>query len=467
MASFREGPNNVLYITVFDGYDSNAKKRRITRKYQLPKNVSPEKKEKEKNRLAILLEEEVKRGIHVCNNNITLSDFIDYWFEENEDFLKPKTLQRYKDFTTRIKAALGHKQVQRLERNHINLFYKNLQEEGIRKNLRYKALPTLKSILDSRGITNSRLAKKAGVSLSTVSNLLKGGSTIKRITEQISKALEIKKNKLFVLDRASNTPLSAQTIAHHHKFLHTVLNYAIREGIIATNPAQYASVPKVEKKEMGYYEHETIAKIFKLLDEKEIPIKYIAIMYIAIYTGCRLGELVGLEWNHIDFDKKKISIKQAAQYLPGKGIYTKTPKNETSNRTIDMPDKLINVLMEYKKWWNNERERIGDLWEGIDCLFIQRNGHRMFPQTPARWFEKFVTENNLPKLNFHGLRHTAASLLISEAVDVQTISKRLGHSNPVTTLKVYSHFLEKSDRLAAEKLNNLFNDENHMQVSEL
>lgn len=113
--------------------------------------------------------------------------------------------------------------------------------------------------------------------------------------------------------------------------------------------------------------------------------------------------------------------------------------------------------MKYKALQNEERLKVGDQWEDHDRIFTKWNGTPIFPSTPSKWFKKIREKYNLPDLKFHELRHTNASLLIAQGVDIRTISGRLGHSKTSITTYVYGHMLKKPDREAADKLEDLFN----------
>jgi integrase len=135
-----------------------------------------------------------------------------------------------------------------------------------------------------------------------------------------------------------------------------------------------------------------------------------------------------------------------------------------------MPDIALKVLQEYKTWQNKQRLELGELWENNKAsedseeryfVFTQWNGKPIFPNTASSWFRKFRRKNNLPDIPFHGIRHSNASVLISENIDLQTIAKRLGHTKPTTTAQIYSHFLSKPDKIAAEKLDSIFNKDSN------
>jgi integrase len=212
--------------------------------------------------------------------------------------------------------------------------------------------------------------------------------------------------------------------------------------------------PRVDKKEAAHYDETVAERMLMLLDNEQL--KYKTMIYITIYSGCRLGELSGLEWSDVDFENNLLRFRQASQYIPGQGTFTKAPKNDSSIRVISMPLVAMSLLRQYRVWQNEERLKCGDLWQDHDRLFTQLNGLPIHPSTPSKWFSSFRQKYGLPDLKFHGLRHTNATLLIGEGVDPQTVAKRLGHAKTTTTTTVYSHFLRKPDQGAVAKLENLF-----------
>jgi integrase len=254
------------------------------------------------------------------------------------------------------------------------------------------------------------------------------------------------------MDGKSGT-LSETTVAHYHRLLSSMLNDAVEWQIIADNPAARVKPPKAKKKEISHYDDEKVLLLLQKLEDE--PIKYKTAVILTLFTGMRLGELMGLEWADVDFEKCTIRIRQSSQYVKGKGIITKDPKNESSKRIIAVPAEVMELLKTYKKWQNEERLKMGELWEESGRVFTQENGKPMFPDTPSKWFAKFIKKHNLPHITFHGLRHTNATLLISQGTDIKTVSKRLGHAETSTTLNIYSHAIEKADREAAEKLSSL------------
>jgi integrase len=177
---------------------------------------------------------------------------------------------------------------------------------------------------------------------------------------------------------------------------------------------------------------------------------------LALSTGLRRGELLGLEWRDLDFEKNTLEVRQSSQYLPGTGLITKDPKNETSKRLISVPESVVALLKQYKAYQSEEQLKIADLWQGSNRVFTTWDGKPMHPDTVSGWFPEFLNRHGLPRIRLHDLRHTSATLLIGQGLHAKTISSRLGHANISTTMDIYGHALKSADKEAAEKLDRLF-----------
>ena len=253
-------------------------------------------------------------------------------------------------------------------------------------------------------------------------------------------------------------PLSQKTILEHHRLLRAMLHKAVYWQLIVNNPAERVQPPKARKPKRKYYDDEQCKILLENLETQEI--KYKVAIIITIFTGVRLGELMGLEWDDIDFRNGIISINKASQYLSEKGVFTKDPKTESSIREVAIPDFVISLLEEYKLWYEEQKSIYGELWTNSDRLFVQADGKPMHPSTISKWFVKYVAQIGLPVINFHGLRHTNATLLISQNIDVAVVAARLGHAQISTTFNFYVHPLASHYRSAGIVLQNLLVDKN-------
>lgn len=177
---------------------------------------------------------------------------------------------------------------------------------------------------------------------------------------------------------------------------------------------------------------------------------------LAIYGGFRRGELLGLEWKDIDFGKDIISIRRESQYTKEQGIYTDTTQTRSSQRRLKLPAEVFELLKRYRLEQNLQRLQCGDQWVDTDRLFVAWNGMPIYPSAPYNWLDRFCQRAGMRKMKsaIHGFRHLNATLLIINHADVKTVSAALGHSQPSTTLNIYTHTFqaaqaEASDAIAA------------------
>lgn len=462
MASIEKRGENSYRLTACCGTDGSGKKIRKRKIVELDPRLTERQIEAALQKEAALFDREVESGQFLDGGKVTFAEFTGKWIADYASTeLAPKTFNRYQDLLKRIIPVIGHITLQKLQPNHLMDFYANLKESGIRIDSTYISKPELKEIMQGQDITDKILAEKTSIDLRTIRKVLNCKSIKHTTAQAICKILDVKRDKVFDIN-GEPAPLSDQTIKHHHRLISAILTFAVQWQLIMNNPAERVRSPKVDAKEPAHFDEDTCEMMLELLDRE--PLKYKTMIYVTLYTGCRLGELAGLEWSDVNSEKNLLRIRQASQYISGQGTFTKSPKNESSSRIISMPDVVMELLKEYRTWWIEQKLKCKDLWykdsenKDGDRLFVQWNGAPIHPSTPTKWFKTFRERHNLPELKFHGLRHTNASLLISEGVDVQTIAKRLGHSKATTTTSIYSHFLRKPDREAAEKLENMFHN---------
>ena len=256
-------------------------------------------------------------------------------------------------------------------------------------------------------------------------------------------------------------PLSGKTILEHHRLLRAMLHKAIYWQLIVSNPAERVQPPKAMTPKRRYYDDEQCKVLLENLTELgEEQIKYKVAIILTIFTGVRLGELMGLEWQDVDFKTGIVSINRSSQYLADKGVFTKTPKTESSIREVAIPDFVVSLLEEYKLWYDEQKSFYGELWTNSNRLFVQADGKPMHPSTISKWFVKYVAQIGLPVINFHGLRHTNATLLISQNIDVAVVAARLGHAQITTTYNFYVHPIISHNRIAGNVLQNLLLQKN-------
>ena len=192
------------------------------------------------------------------------------------------------------------------------------------------------------------------------------------------------------------------------------------------------------------YTLEELRYILKCLDNE--PLKWQTYINLLADTGMRRGEASGLMWSDIDFKEGIITIKRNLQFSPGKGIYTTTPKNGKM-RTVDVGDKVLRLLMMLRQ---EQSEKCISKY-----VFTQEGlAEPMHPTSPTHYFKVFSKKYEVEDFHPHKLRHTMASLAITNGADVVSVSARLGHSDSAVTLRMYAHANEESKRRAGDIFRN-------------
>jgi len=254
-------------------------------------------------------------------------------------------------------------------------------------------------------------------------------------------------------DKGKEGPLSEQTILHYHRLISTLLELAVKWQLLPNNIAKRVQAPSVPDRELPSY---TRAQVRELMDKLEgQPLKYWLGVMIPLSCGLREGELFGLEWKHIDFKTRRVEVVQASQYLPGEGIFTKAPKTKSGKRKLKLPPFVIPVLQAWKAEQSAKKLKLGTKWYSTDRIMTTWNGKAMYPGTMSQWFPKFLRDNGLAHMNFHGTRHTFATLMDRSAMSDADLSKLLGHTRVSTTKNMYTHADPGADDQAADIMEGL------------
>jgi integrase len=389
--SIEKRGKNSYRLVVFKGYDLDGKSVRHQ------KTVHCKTKSEAQTELAKFLTQ-VESGLVVDGSVPTFAQFVEIWTRDyGLKELAPSTYYRYKGMLeSRIIPYFGHYKLDKIKPVDIMRFYDLLEQD---------------TQLVRKKNNNGKKTKK---------------------------------------------PLSQKTILEHHRLLSAMLHKAVYWQLIVSNPAERVQPPKARKPIRPHYDEEQTRILVDNLEKLTgNDIKYRVAILLDIFTGARLGELVGLEWSDIDLKNGMININKSSQYLSQKGVFTKAPKTESSIRDVAIPDFIVSLLKEYKLWYDEQKSLCGEFWTDSNRLFVQDTGKPIHPSTISKWFVHFVESIGLPVINFHGLRHTNATLLISQQVDVATVSARLGHAQITTTYNFYVHPLKSHDKVAGNVLENL------------
>lgn len=229
--------------------------------------------------------------------------------------------------------------------------------------------------------------------------------------------------------------VGTRTIRYIHSVLHVALEQAVKNGFLIRNPAHGATLPRKEHKEMRVLNEDQVNQF--LISVKESRLK--TLYQLALSTGMRQGELLGLKWSDLDWNHSTLQIKRQLQYIIGKYLVFSDLKTHFSLRAIKLGSNILNELRAHRRRQETEIIRLGKKWDDNDLIFPSSLGTPINPRNLVRDFKKFLKRAGLPNIRFHDLRHTAATLMISHGVPVNVVSKILGHSKVSVTLNIYAH----------------------------
>ncbi|MGG4449594.1 site-specific integrase [Brevibacillus porteri] len=250
--------------------------------------------------------------------------------------------------------------------------------------------------------------------------------------------------------------LSTGTIEYIYRVLKNVFNRATDWQVIKSNPMEAIKKPKVEHAEMSVYDEWESQLLFAALEKESLMWR--VMITIALTTGLRRGELLGLEWKNVDLNEFTIDVRQSLTYVKDIGYIVKEPKTKNSKRIVSIPESLIPDLKALKLESSKDRMKSAELWEDGEYFFVFSSdfGKPLYPSSVKTWWSRFTKRHNLKYIRFHDLRHTSATLLINKGVHAKIISERLGHANILTTMNVYGHALRSADKEAAKHFDSLF-----------
>lgn len=417
--------NNSYRITVSNGRDSSGKQIVETTTFVPDPQKTDKQNQKALTKFAIEFEEKVKSGKYLDGEKLTFKEFVDIWFNDyGNSHLEQSTIQLYKHLLDKhILPEIGHLKLSKILPAHLNKLYNILNTE--RKD-----------------------GKPGGYA----------PKTIKHVHNTISGIYATAAKWNIVTDNPCDRVEPPKTVPTRDKLKYFTLEQT--NIFLSLLDKEYTTT---------YKAHDRIddtGKTYHVSDYSEtrsVPLQFRLFYQMALFCGLRRGELVALEWSDIDFSDNSVSITKSTSCVNGKPI-TKSTKTNSSVRKISVPASVMALAKRYKREQMEYKLSLGSQWKGNNYIFIQWNGCQMHPDTPYKTFKKIIKRYNeslvdeskkLPDIPLHGLRHTSATLLISQNVDVKTVSNRLGHAQTSTTMDIYSHALQKMDEQAAVVLDDL------------
>ena len=264
-------------------------------------------------------------------------------------------------------------------------------------------------------------------------------------------SLTIQKVEAFYT-RKLNGGLSASTIRIMHAILHQSLAHAVRTNVIARNVCDTAKPPRKKLHEIQPLTEEQAQILLAAVKGHRLE----ALFTVALVTGMREGELLALHWSDINVEGRYLQVRRTVRRIPGQGFKEGEPKTASSRRRIALSPFLVGVLQQHRIRQVEAKLKAGPAWEEHDLVFCNLYGKVMETGNLTARFHKLLRDGGLPRLRFHDLRHSAATLLLAMGIPAKVVQELLGHSQITTTLGVYGHVLPGQQQRAIEKMSELF-----------
>ena len=241
--------------------------------------------------------------------------------------------------------------------------------------------------------------------------------------------------------------LSKRTVEYLHSIINKALDYAVKWQIIKKNPAKVVDPPRPEHKEMSYWDSDEVEKFLDHIKSDRLYSLY----HLALTTGMRQGELLGLQWEDVDFEEGTVQVRQVLSRTNDGNISLSSPKTPSSRRTIGISDSVVSTLRRHRIRQNEEKLKVPEYIDN-GLVFASEVGTAIRPRNLLRNFKRLTREAGLSEIRFHDLRHTHATMMLKSGVRAEIIAKRHGHRDVSTTINTYTHVTADLQKDAAEAL---------------
>ena len=252
-------------------------------------------------------------------------------------------------------------------------------------------------------------------------------------------------------NRKMETGTSPPTVRIIHAVLHKALGDALRWGLIHRNPVSVVLKPKVPRREMKVLSADQVRQLLICTS----GVRNEALYHVAVSTGLRQGEILGLKWSDLDWEAASLQIQRQVQRAPGEGLKLVEPKSAAGRRLIILGPSMLEKLLEHSKKQRSNSILVGEHWQEHDLIFPSTIGTPMDQKRLHTNFKRLLRRAGLPDIRFRDRRHTAATLMLQQGIHPKIVQERLGHSQISVTLDTYSHVLPAMQEEAAIKIDEL------------
>jgi integrase len=246
--------------------------------------------------------------------------------------------------------------------------------------------------------------------------------------------------------------LSAKRVRGFHAVLHRALENAVKWNLVARNVCDLVTPPVPQRHEIQTLTSDQVQQLLQAAQEHKLE----ALLTVAVATGMRRGELLGLHWQDIDFKTRSIYVRRTVSRIGKFGILESEPKTQQSRRKITLPAFVMDTLKQQQERQQEMRAKAGTQWRETGIVFCNIYGGYLETFNLHDAFKRLLEKAELPNIRFHDLRHSAATILLGMRVHPKIVQELLGHSNISMTMDIYSHVLPSMQLEAMNKLDDLF-----------
>ena len=351
---------------------------------------------------------ELDEGVYIEPSKLTVKAWLETWLAEYNGDVKPATIVSYRQhIQNHIVPALGAVKLSALTPSAVQKFYNELQRSGVK--------------------------------------------TPKR--DETGKIVRAKGEVVY-----TTSPMSPKTVKNVHGVLHQALKQAMRLGYIRSNPTEACILPRIEKAEMRPLDAPEIKCLLASLGDDV----YCTLLKVDLFTGMRQGEILGLQWSCVDFDRGTITVNKQLAHPREKGErYRLASLKNDKPRTIQPAPFVMNLLREHRRRQLQQRMLAGSLWDDVgipDLVFTNETGRYLNYTAVWRRYKLELERAGLPSNRFHDLRHTYAVTSLRAGDDVKTVQENLGHHTAAFTLDQYGHVTESMRAASAQRMQSFIND---------
>lgn len=362
---------------------------------------------------------QLETGALLQQDRITVAEYLQYWLGVYaRPNTSPRTYERYEEIVRlHLSPALGGHRLTKLTPLHIQKHYQE-------------------SLVSGRKVRRASKSENAN------------GSEHSKAKQERNEVDADQEEKQEDANQVS-LGLSARTVLHHHRVLNQALRQAVKWRMILRNPAEAVQPPRPQTREMNALDEKQAVKLLRGVEGTRMDLPVL----LALSTGLRRGDLLGLRWDDVDLKNGALHVRRSLQDVGGELIFGE-PKTARSKRRVAIPQGALARLKEHKKAQNEQRRRKGPAYQNDNLVFCRDDGRAWHPGSFLAEWQKAAKSLGL-SLRWHDLRHTHATLLLRAGEHPKVVSERLGHSTVAITLDTFSHVLPDQQERAAERFDAL------------